>query len=49
MACAEPPRLMLQESRYLETLQAVTIARVYGDRLWLETADGRVLLFAAAP
>jgi len=48
MACAEPPRLMLQESRYLETLQVVTIARVYGDRLWLETADGRVLLFAAA-
>ena len=47
MACQDPDGLMAQEGRYLETLQAVTTARVYGDRLWLETADGRALLFAA--
>jgi len=47
MACQDPDGLMAQEGRYLETLQAVTTARVYGDRLWLETADGRALVYAA--
>ncbi|MFO7697646.1 MAG: META domain-containing protein [Anaerolineae bacterium] len=47
MACQDPAGLMTQESRYLEMLQAATTARVYSDRLWLETADGRALLFAA--
>jgi heat shock protein HslJ len=47
MACQDPAGLMNQESRYLEILQAATAARVFGDRLWLETADGRALLFAA--
>ncbi len=47
MACQDPPGLMQQEGRCLETLQAVTTVRVYGERLWLETADGRALVYAA--
>lgn len=49
MACQDPEGLMQQESRYLATLQAATAARVYGDRLWLETDDGRALVYAATP
>jgi len=44
MACRRE-ELMEQEGRYLEVLQAVTGGRVYGDMLWLETGDGRVLAF----
>lgn len=45
--CQEPEGVMEQEARYLEFLQDVTIAHLAGDLLWLETGDGRALLFDA--
>jgi heat shock protein HslJ len=44
MACQQQG-IMEQEQRYLSVLQAVTSGQVYGDHLWLETEDGRVLAF----
>lgn len=46
MACMSPEGVMEQESRYLGLLQDVSVYHVYGGRLWLETADGRALVFA---
>jgi heat shock protein HslJ len=46
MACMSPEGVMEQESRYLSLLQDVSVYHVYGGRLWLETADGRALVFA---
>jgi hypothetical protein len=50
MACLEPEGLMDQEARYLELLAAVTGYQIFGERLWLEAADGQALVFyASAP
>jgi heat shock protein HslJ len=46
MACLDPEGVMDQEARYVEVLGAVAGYRMYGDRLWMETGDGRALLFA---
>jgi heat shock protein HslJ len=46
MACLDPEGVMDQEARYAELLGAITGYRIYGDRLWMETSDGRALLFA---
>ena len=46
MARLDPRGIMAQEQRYLDTLRQATTARVYGMRLWLETPDGRALVFA---
>ena len=48
MACLDPAGVMEQEAHYLELLAAVTSYHIYGDRLWLETDDGRALVFRAA-
>ncbi len=45
MACLDPAGVMEQEAHYLEILAAITGYHVYGDHLWLETDDGRALLF----
>lgn len=45
MACLEPEGLMEQESRYLQTLADITAYHLYGRQLWLETADGRALVY----
>lgn len=45
MACLDPEGVMLQEGRFLEFMAAVTTFRIYGDQLWLETSDGRALVF----
>jgi heat shock protein HslJ len=45
MACMSPEGVMEQEVRYLGMLQEVSAYQVYGGRLWLETADGRALVF----
>ena len=37
--------IMEQEQRYFDFLQAVTSGYVYGDQLWLQAEDGRVLAF----
>jgi heat shock protein HslJ len=47
MACLEPQGIMEQEARYLELVAAVIQYRIYGDRLWLETDDGRALVLFA--
>lgn len=49
MACLDPEGVMAQEQRYLDVLRQVTAAQVYGTRLWLETPDGEVLVFAPEP
>lgn len=45
--CWSPEGVMEQERRYLDLLGAVTAYRRDGERLRLETDDGRALLFAA--
>jgi heat shock protein HslJ len=45
MACLEPEGVMEQESHYLAVLRDATHAHVFGTRLWLETDDGRGLVF----
>ncbi|MGC9334802.1 MAG: META domain-containing protein [Anaerolineae bacterium] len=45
MACLEPEGVMEQESHYLDVLRYATQADVFGTRLWLETDDGRGLVF----
>lgn len=47
MACAEPADIMQQEQRYLEYLANATVHRIRGNQLWLETGDGRTLVFVA--
>ena len=47
MECPGPAGVMEQERRYLETLRTVTGRRVYGRQLWLQTEDGRRLVYRA--
>jgi heat shock protein HslJ len=47
VACESPAGVMEQEDRYLGVLRDVTIINVYGGQLWMETGDGRVLVFGA--
>jgi heat shock protein HslJ len=47
MACLDPTGVMEQEQRYLSWLADITTAAVQGHRLWLETGDGRALVFTA--
>ena len=47
MACSDPAGVMEQEQRYLGFLKDVTAHRIYGSQLWLETGDGRALVFTA--
>ena len=47
MACRGPAGIMEQEQRYLGFLEDVTDYRIYGSQLWLETGDGRALVFTA--
>ena len=47
MFCGEPEGVMEQEQRYLTWLAEVETAQVHGRQLWLETADGRALVFHA--
>ena len=47
MACADPAGIMAQERRYLGLLGAASIYHIYGRHLWLETGDGRALVFSA--
>jgi heat shock protein HslJ len=47
MACSEPADIMQQEQRYLNHLANVTLHRIHGNQLRLETDDGWVLFFAA--
>jgi heat shock protein HslJ len=45
MACLDPAGIMEQEQRYLGLLGDVSTHAIFGDRLWLETDDGRGLVF----
>jgi heat shock protein HslJ len=45
MACSGPAGIMEQEQRYLGLLNDATAYRIYGSQLWLETGDGRALIF----
>lgn len=47
MACLTPEGVMEQEERYLDSLRDVTAYHTYGEQLWLETEDGRALVFSA--
>ena len=47
MGCLTPEGVLEQEGRYLDLLRDVTIYHEYGGQLWLETDDGRVLVFSA--
>jgi heat shock protein HslJ len=47
MACLDPEGVMEQESRFLDMLGRATQAHVFGTQLWLETEDGRGLVFKA--
>ena len=47
MACSGPAGVMEQEQRYLGLLNDATAYRIYGSQLWLETGDGRALVFTA--
>jgi heat shock protein HslJ len=46
MACLSPEGVMEQESRYLSLLRDLSAYHVYGGRLWVETGDGRALVFS---
>jgi heat shock protein HslJ len=48
MACLEPDGVLQQKDRYLGVLKDVVGGRVYGGQLWLETGDGRALVFLAS-
>ncbi len=45
--CWAPEGILEQERRYLDILRNVTNFRLDGGRLWLDTADGRTLIFIA--
>jgi heat shock protein HslJ len=47
MACPDPSGVMEQEQRYVDYLGDVTTYAIDGRQLWLETGDGRALVFAA--
>lgn len=47
MACFEPAGVMDQEVRFLDLLARVAGYHIYGDRLWLGTDDGQILIFRA--
>jgi heat shock protein HslJ len=47
MACSAPAGIMEQEQRYLDFLEDVTVYRIKGNQLRLETGDGRALVFTA--
>ena len=44
MACESPAGVMEQETRYLRTLQDISLYRIEGNNLILETQDGRGLV-----
>lgn len=46
-ACSTPEGVMAQEGRYLDLLGDVTAYHLYGGQLWLETGDGRALVFGS--
>jgi heat shock protein HslJ len=45
MACLDPDGVLQQEDHYLGVLKDVIAGHVYGGQLWLETSDGRALVF----
>jgi heat shock protein HslJ len=45
MACLNPAGVIDQEQQYLSLLGDVTIYRIHGDQLWLETDVGHALVF----
>ena len=45
MGCLSPEGVMDQEGRYLSALSAVTAYQICGSQFWLETGDGRGLVF----
>jgi len=47
MACSDPAGVMEQEQRYLGFLEDVTVYRINGNQLRLETGDGRAWVFTA--
>ncbi|MGQ9598923.1 MAG: META domain-containing protein [Anaerolineae bacterium] len=47
MACLDPEGIMDQEGRFLDLLARVTGYHIYGNRLWLRTGDGHVVVFRA--
>jgi heat shock protein HslJ len=47
MFCQEPPGVMEQEQRFLSWLAHAAEAQVHGRQLWLDTDDGRALVFHA--
>jgi heat shock protein HslJ len=47
IACTAPAGIMEQEQRYLHFLRDVVTYRVHDNQLWLETGDGRALVFAS--
>ena len=47
MACLDPEGIMGQERHYLDLLAAITGYHIFGDQLWLDTGDGRALVFFA--
>jgi heat shock protein HslJ/putative hemolysin len=47
MDCPSPEGVMEQEGRYLGVLKNVIAYHVHGGQLWLETDDGRALVFRA--
>ena len=46
-SCPKPAGVMEQETRYLDLLQGLKWFRIYGDRLFMSTDDGRSAVFAA--
>jgi heat shock protein HslJ len=46
-ACVAGSGVMGQEARYLELLGSVASYAIYGDHLWLDTDDGRALIYYA--
>jgi heat shock protein HslJ len=46
MGCPNAPSVLEQEQRYLEILGSVATHHVYHKRLWLETGEGRILIFS---
>jgi heat shock protein HslJ len=47
MFCLSPEGVMEQEDHYLRALEDVVGFHIYGFQLWLETGDGRALVFSA--
>jgi heat shock protein HslJ len=49
MACLIPDGVMSQEQGYVDLLRDVTTVHIYGAQFWLETGDGRALVFGVRP